>query len=528
MSADNEIKVSIVTDQSDVDTTQTVRALDDVDQAATELDRTMRRVDFDPVTDGARHAGRELEDLPDSMRDTSRAADDMADSVRKSSDDMADSVRKSSREMKGGLDDFKGEAHQSGREAAASFSGGFDDVVDFVQETAANAFGGFGAVGQAAGIAAAVGLGAIVSVISAAKERVDELRRSFTDVAIAGDGMAESVRVVLDDLRDNDELTNLANSARTLHIDWVTLVRAMAGSEADLRKVQDGLDEVSSSGYMTRQVGDQLGAAFDNVSSAVGRSGSALSGAAAEARAYGEAQAAVTAADREAAEQADRTAQAHQRAQDTITGALSGLAATQAGYTSVVQAAAQTRANATKTEKDTWADYADAVKLSAADVVKVLNEQTQAAENFRANLLEVQQRGDEEFLAWVSQQPAQVAAAYAAGTAAQQSAIYEAFRRNVGAQASLGVAQGMADTASAPTAQAARIHDAIADQLGRPLAPMKPTVDGAAARAGAQQIRLTVDRLLGGPITIPVSIDASAARAQAARIRAELQDRMRP
>ena len=121
-----------------------------------------------------------IEDVTDELRDLEREGSDSFRELAQDADKAGDKIKKS---VGGGLDEAKGEAKQSGREAAASFSGGFDDVADFVQETIANAFGGFGPVGAAAGIAVAAIIGTVMSNAQAAQEALADSRDRAIELA---------------------------------------------------------------------------------------------------------------------------------------------------------------------------------------------------------------------------------------------------------------------------------------------------------------------------------------------------------
>jgi hypothetical protein len=98
-------------------------------------------------------------------------------------DKMGDKGKKAGKDISSGLKDAKSEAGQSGREAAASFSGGFADVGDFVQETLANALSGFGPAGAAAGIALAAVVGTLMANAVATQEALAESRQRAATLA---------------------------------------------------------------------------------------------------------------------------------------------------------------------------------------------------------------------------------------------------------------------------------------------------------------------------------------------------------
>lgn len=172
------------------------------------------RMTFDADTAAAErkvaHLARETDDLGDKLDDLGRsdadkalhdvedAADDAADAARDLADDLADVEdavpsdvgRKLGDDLEEGFDragegaaEFKDEAQQSAREGAASFSGEFEDVADYMQEVLANALSGFGPVGAAAGLAAAAGLGILVSTLQDGEEAAEATKDRIIDLA---------------------------------------------------------------------------------------------------------------------------------------------------------------------------------------------------------------------------------------------------------------------------------------------------------------------------------------------------------
>lgn len=129
---------------------------------------------------GVKKIGKQVEELGDEFDKMARDGDSSFDKLAKSADQAGKKVKGN---LTDGLGDVKKEAGQSGREAAASFSGGFDDVADFVQETFANAFGGFGPLGAAAGIAVAAAIGAALAGASDAQAKLEEARQAASDLA---------------------------------------------------------------------------------------------------------------------------------------------------------------------------------------------------------------------------------------------------------------------------------------------------------------------------------------------------------
>ena len=136
-----------------------------------------------------------LEDVTDDMQDIAKSgdkaekslADNFRDIARKSKEagkDAGDGIEKGLKKgTKEGFSTAKDEAGSSGKEAAASFSGGFDDVADFLQETLANALTGFGPIGAAAGVALASVLGTALAAAQEAQEKLGEARERAAELA---------------------------------------------------------------------------------------------------------------------------------------------------------------------------------------------------------------------------------------------------------------------------------------------------------------------------------------------------------
>ena len=157
--------------------------------------RLLLSVDARQAIKGVDNFGDALEDVADDMQDVAKAgdkaerslADNFKDIARKSKNagkDAGDGIEKGLKKgTKEGFKEAGAEAGSSGKEAAASFSGGFEDVADFLQETLANALGGFGPIGAAAGVALAAALGAVLAGAQAAQEKLDETREAAGELA---------------------------------------------------------------------------------------------------------------------------------------------------------------------------------------------------------------------------------------------------------------------------------------------------------------------------------------------------------
>lgn len=241
------------------------RSLDSIGDGLDDASRAAR--DFaDDARDAGRQAGRSFDDTADDVKATGKATRDFADDARDTArrvarafDDISDASNKSKKhigddldESKRGLQDFKDEAHGSGREAAASFSGGFDDIIGFVQETAANALGGFGPLGAAAGIAAAAGIGVITKVFSDSKERAEELKQNVADVfdaLVEGAGKVQeaSINSKLQEMfGDPDRYKRISTDAREAGVGIELYARALAGDAKAAKEVSERVRELSA------------------------------------------------------------------------------------------------------------------------------------------------------------------------------------------------------------------------------------------------------------------------------------------
>lgn len=186
-------------------------------------------------------------DLKTAQRETEELADDTKATARQIDQSYKDAGRDIKRNVSDGLKDSAREAKSSGKEAAASFSGEFSDVGDFMQETLANAFEGFGPIGAAAGLAAAVGLGVVTAEVEKQNEAAQKLKEYFADAykTAASEGqnyidtatiIAEAQSIIFDPDRAN-EYNQAQKDAEQIGLDVNTVVRARAGDQEALNVV---------------------------------------------------------------------------------------------------------------------------------------------------------------------------------------------------------------------------------------------------------------------------------------------------
>lgn len=306
--ADVEQSLEDIADSLDQLATDTAHSADD---AGDRLERRFRDA-FDEVKAEAKQAGR-------------RVGDDLRDGTRRAED---------------GMDELADEANSTAREAAASFDGSAESILDAFQEVAANAFAGFGPAGALAGLAAAAGIGIAFSALEtgaekaeAAKDRVHELADALADVQgdPAAIDWAEQLRSVMQEIVDTKEWFEFWQNAPVDRLeDWTAKAKEFGVSMADAAKVAAG-DPAAAA-----QVNAQLDATIANLNAAYAAS---MDYSGAQDETYRQA------ADRAKAFQTDLTAQAQSVAdatawQEAYTSATADLSKAQADNSAAASAAA--------------------------------------------------------------------------------------------------------------------------------------------------------------------------------------------
>lgn len=223
-------------------TTSIEDALDDV---VGSLDDLAKQTEAD-----AAKASGELE------RKFSKALDEVGDDAKRAGKKIGDDVKDGTRAAGEGMDTLKDEARQSVRETAASFSD-VNDALDLVQELAANALGGFGPAGMAAGAAAAVGIGLVKASLDEAKEKADDyvetvhgISEALRDAGGVAGFLADSMQDIVDEKEwfefwqalPVDRLRLYTDTVRELGLNSSDVFAAMAGDvEAYDRIARDAI-----------------------------------------------------------------------------------------------------------------------------------------------------------------------------------------------------------------------------------------------------------------------------------------------
>ena len=473
-----DLKVSILSDADRFDVDKPVKELEKLGEEALDAKR-----DLDKLWDEANAS--KLDKLGDEAKSTASKVDSAFEKIAASSksnlrkvDDDVDHARR-------GMDDMKGEAGQSGREAAASFSGGFDSVTDFMQETAANALAGFGAVGGALGIAAAAGMGFLANKAAEAAENIKAARDSLRELYSNNDTTG------LDKTKDFFEFladvgTDLPGLDRALHASGLTMEQFVKAGrdggpvfEEVKRRLRDLGDEGAGlAGFWDGNVRGAQGA-YD----ALTQYREGADGAIEDLEKMGPLLAEQEEKNRAAAaaqEDAAAAAQHHAETIGTVTESLKGAA---------------------EGSGELAAAIAEDGQVSIRAVTDALIAQTEAAKNHKKNLEVALKEGGEEFLAWMSQQPAEVAAAYVKGSDKERARLRAAAAAN-GVAMGEGTAAGIVSSRPTTVAAAAATHEHVRRKLeGEPV--VIPVTVGSATGVDsvAEQIRRRF-----GTITVPVNV----------------------
>lgn len=248
------------------------RSLEDVGRDAKDAGDQLR----DELGDGAKDAARDVER---NLEDAGDAGKDSADKIEKSYRDMLDAVSRAgkgvgdsvSADVKRGADgageglgELKDEAASTARETAASFDGSADSIVDMFQETAANALGGFGPAGAAAGLLLAAGLGlAKAEWDKRAEEMETRTADMFADMLESGNKyLSESfisgqIEKIVTDAEDAVvKYSEAQKVAAATGLDLATVVRAYAG-------------DMEASGKVSARLSDEIGTEQESMAKAV-------------------------------------------------------------------------------------------------------------------------------------------------------------------------------------------------------------------------------------------------------------------
>ncbi|PPI28204.1 hypothetical protein [Rathayibacter sp. AY1B5] len=242
---------------------------DAIDDSARDADRTGRKIGdglSDGVKDGTKDSERAVEKLEGSFKD-------LADGVKRESksagSSLGDEVKRGSAEASDGIREVGDEAASTAKEAAASFDGSAESIGDAFQEVAANAFAGFGPAGLIAGVAAAAGIGLVLSALEAGGEETEEYKArvgELTDKFIEAGGQGElSFEQVADSLRkmatEGDDvagtLADILERADKTGVSVEDLTKAFTGNEEAIdRQINAAKDIIAQYDAMAAAAGE--------------------------------------------------------------------------------------------------------------------------------------------------------------------------------------------------------------------------------------------------------------------------------
>lgn len=134
----------------------------------------------DAIEAGMKDGAKASDTLERKVSDSFRA---VAHDAKSAGDKVGKSMKDGTKEAGEGLDDMKSEAASTAKETAASFDGSADSILGAFQEVAANAFAAFGPAGLAAGLAAAAGIGVIMSTLQASADEANATGDAVSDMA---------------------------------------------------------------------------------------------------------------------------------------------------------------------------------------------------------------------------------------------------------------------------------------------------------------------------------------------------------
>lgn len=236
---------------------------------------------------GTKNVEDELDDVADSLDDVAKEGEqsteklqdsfrDLAKATKKAGDDVGDNMKRGFKKAEDGAQEFRDEANSTAKEAAASFDGSAESIIDAFQEIAANAFAGFGAAGAIAGLAAAAGIGVVSKSIldaeeqaNVAKQRVEELGAAMIE---AGDSSERPLQSVVDQLQaivsNSDDAVkkfkDIERASKFVGTSAEDLALAYAGQsdalEGQLEVVQDLIDKEQEQVDKQAEHGSRFGA----------------------------------------------------------------------------------------------------------------------------------------------------------------------------------------------------------------------------------------------------------------------------
>lgn len=252
-----------------------IEPLEDVTKVLEDVNKDAK-ASGNKIEDSMHDAQKKTEDLKDEISGLSAKINEAAGSGRKFGTDMTDGVDRA----KEGMSELKDESRQTAREAAASFDGSAESIVDMFQEVSANALGGFGPAGLAAGIAVAAGIGMATAefqkneeAAKAAKERVREFGLAVIESGrdVAGlEQFQDALKAIITDADDASEklsdIDKFADKFKRYALDADLMAMAYAGNSDAIEMMVEQLEAAADAESDFKfQGGQQLAQQQENI-----------------------------------------------------------------------------------------------------------------------------------------------------------------------------------------------------------------------------------------------------------------------
>lgn len=366
------------------------KSLDKLSATSTKAAKTIDK-GFEKVEDSTKDFSKAVEKTERKFSDAARKMKEDAEAAGKG---IKKGLGDGAEEASEGMTELREEAVDSAREMAASFSGSFDDIGDLAQEVAANAFKGFGPAGLAAGIAAASGIGYLISSLQESAEEANKAKEGIVDLAneindVGGDARAldwasklrEKLTEITDDVRwfefwQDDPKTRLeewSDAAKKWGFTVEDATKAVSGNQESLARVMSVLnkkyDEQSQKAKEARQ-----------------EAGRAADGAGESAAKYEAAAAEIDAFRNSIQEQIDATKQAtelNDQLNQSLAGIADAVAESQAATELYEQAVVASLTNA----GENWEAYVQNGVVNLDRYNDAIEEQAKAVADFENNLI---------------------------------------------------------------------------------------------------------------------------------------------
>lgn len=227
----------------DVDPSKAVTGIEDVSDALDKIN--------DNLDDVGKEGSRDVDKLEKSIKDLNQEALKTGSEFERS---VGKGIKKSTDEANEGLGELKDESRSTAKEAAASFDGSAESIVDAFQEIAANAFAGFGTAGLIAGAVVAAGIGTATAAFQAneeaaqaAKQRVRDFGISIIesgDTAAALEYINNNLKLIVTNADDAPKkFEEIKKIAKEAGLSAGTLAQAYAGNEEAIKLMADAAKE---------------------------------------------------------------------------------------------------------------------------------------------------------------------------------------------------------------------------------------------------------------------------------------------